>query len=768
MNSFKTLVMAIGLLCLITLPSPAIRTSLEDNHTINNTVSQHVGKHIRWEVFPGFMKLLSDIPELHGFQAQHTASFRSSKNTSFAVKRNPNGYPSIAVYGDEATTSVIVINSEHSEYKLNITLYYCPPGLVHQSTLGACICPTNMTNRYISCDQQQYTSGIFVGFCASRDNGTSPLLTTRCAFANHLIEPLLPLPQNNNTGETHFCQRFNRTGNVCSECVPGYGISVFSESYDCIVCNSLHARDLILYLVIELLPTTLFFMAILFFHIGITTGAANGFIFFAQMITTPLEVLFLTYAFTLYVPDNKYFTSTMTDLIINPYYIWNLNFVRIFDPHICLHPKLKVVHVIALRYASALYPLLLLMITYVVIELKARNIRLVTFLWRLLCFSCVRWRRVWKAKTSVIDAFASCILLSYTKFMLVSLYYLSPSNVIDGSGKHMYRVLSLDTSIPFLGSEHKPYLITAIVVLFTFGAFPPLVLSCYQFQPFKNCLDCLRLNGPGFQRFVEAFQGCYKDGTDGKVDCRFFAGLYFVFRVIILIVNAVSTSYPIGFTYIVITSTLFLLLLAIFQPYKKPLYNIVDAVIIFVFTVVTTLQMYIYNHLEAELTIPHLFLLYYILLYIPLAYMIVYVVLWLYQHWKQRHNQVHTPIAREPDFFRESVMDDRAPEPTALRDVSFSRRNIPTQSEVSISKLSSEKEDHDETAERRSISWRVGDWNRRDGRLGRRGRWEEEESGEEEVRQKQCSERDSLVHRELEPVMQYGSLKRCAAKNTQK
>ena len=748
------------ILYLLTLLSSAIIcTSLEDNHTQSSNVTQPARHYLG--VFPGFMTELSNIPELYDFQAQHTAYFNSSEDTSFAVKRNPHGYPSIALYGNENTTSVITIISEHSEhmYELNITLYYCPPGLVNISTLGACICPSYVLNPHIMCDLLHYNASIFVGFCASRENGSSPLLTVRCAFSNRPIESRLPIPQNITTGETKFCEMLHRNGSLCSECMPDYGISVFSDSYDCIKCRNLHLGNLILYLVIELLPTTIFFMAILFFHIGITTGAANGFIFFAQMITTPLEVLFLTYAFRIFVEDNKYFTTTMSDFVIDPYCIWNLNFFRLFHADICLHPGLKVVHVIALQYASAFYPLLFLMITYIVIELKARNIHLVTFLWRLFCFACVRWRRVWKAKTSVIDAFASCILLSYTKFMLVSLYYISPSNVIDESGKHVHRVLSMDTSIPFLGSEHRPYLITAIVVLLTFGAFPPLVLTCYQFQPFQNCLECLRLKGPRLQRFVEAFQGCYKDGTDGKVDCRFFAGLYFVFRVIILTVNAASTSYPIGLTFIVMASSLFLLLFAIFRPYKKRLYNVVDAVIIFVFTIVTTLQMYIYNHLEQMLTIPRIFLLYYVLLYIPLAYMIVYVVVWLYQHWKQRHNQAHTPIDREPAFFRESVMDDRAPQSTAIRDVSFSRRNMPTQSEVSIS---CKKEDHDESVEIRR------DWRRRDGRLGRRGIREEEEEEEdesgEEVRQKQWSERDSLVHQELEPVMHYGSLRRCVVK----
>ena len=32
--------------------------------------------------------------------------------------------------------------------------------------------------------------------------------------------------------------------------------------------------------------------------------------------------------------------------------------------------------------------------------------------------------------------------------------------------------------------------------------------------------------------FMDAFQGCYKDGTNGTRDCRYFAGLQLVLRLL--------------------------------------------------------------------------------------------------------------------------------------------------------------------------------------------------------------------------------------------
>ena len=719
---------------LISLTTQCI--SMEDNHT---GLSTGCGKTDNMAMLPGVMSELKDFP----LKGTLSVTYTSNNATTFALKY---GYPSVALYGKEAANSIICLKSEdtHRRVLLNITLYYCPPGFVHTENLGTCDCPIKVKYPAIVCNQLQYSTSIFVGFCISRESSNSTLLIARCAVANHLIMPFLPIPYNNETGETSFCQNFHRQGRLCSECIKHHGITVFSDTYKCIPCREFRIQNLIIYLAIELLPTTAFFFAILFFHIGITTSATNGFIFFAQMITTPLEVLFLTYGFKLYIPTNKFLAGVMADLIINPYCIWNLTFFRMFHHDICLHPHLKVVHVIALRYISAIYPLFLVAITYTVIELKARNIRLVTWLWRLLCFPCIRWRRIWKAKTSVIDAFASCILLSYTKLVLVSLMYISSSSV-QGSNE---RVLSFDTSVHFLGSEHRPYLIVAIIVLLTFGAFPPIVLTCYQFKPFKVCLSCLHLKGAGFQRFVDAFQGYYKDGTNGTLDCHFFAGVYFIFRCIFLVIFAISSSFPISFTEIVITSFVFLLLFAIVQPYKERLYNIVDSLMIFLFGLVTTLQMYCYEYLQQTLKMNNLFLLYYILLYVPLVYMIVYVAVWFYKKWKQRHTCVHTPIDREPDFYRESVLDERATESKGARGVSFLARNTPTHTEVSISRQSSEDN-----------NCKYRDMERSDESLEKRGSREEVESDDDEVvvRHKPYSENKCLVQ-QLEPVMRYGSI----------
>ena len=702
-----------------TCESPAV-----SSHSCKNQGS--ILKTIAGSTFPGQPYLLEISPSYMLLPFQPTP-VSATENISVAMQYAFGQNPKMSVFGCQAKNTTVCLKTEcHGKeegfFEVNIFLWYCPPGF--RLIDGLCICNQQDLSEYIKCNQSHYISYVFVGFCVSRENGASHLLIARCAFADHVIAPLLQITQNNISGEVHFCNNFHRRGKLCGKCVDKYGISIYSDSFDCIKCSGNRIWNILEYLAVEFIPTTIFFMIIFFFHVGITNGPVNGFIFFAQVVTVPYEVLYLTYALKLYVSENSYFSTILTDLIIDPYCIWNLDFFRIFHSKICLSTKMKVIHALSLQYISALYPLLLLLIAYIFIELQARNYRLVVFLWRLLCFPCMRWRRSWKAKNSIVDAFASCILLSYSKVILASFAYFSHSTVQDEFGRHITEVLSYDTSVVFYSSEHAPFIAIAIIFVVTFGALPPLVLTFYQFQTFQRCLHCCRLQKTGLQQFVEVFQGCYKDGTNGSIDCRFFAGLYFIFRIIILLILALNTSFPSGFLMVIIATTSFMLLFAVFQPYKSKVYNIIDILLHFLLATITTIQAYVYSQLQQTLHVNNVFLLYYILLYIPLGYIIVITVHWLYKRWKRRKNQIQTPVPRSRCVFRESLMD-RDEEDSYTETYNVNSSSHVTYTEVDVS-LSSNKEESREF---------------------------------EEVKKKPLIEKAGLKQQELlEPLFQYGTM----------
>lgn len=179
-------------------------------------------------------------------------------------------------------------------------------------------------------------------------------------------------------------------------------------------------------------------------------------------------------------------------------------------------------------------------------------------------------------KNSIINAFATFILLSYTKFIRVSITILTPSNVYNINGSVVEQTVNFDPKTEYFSHDHLPYAALAVIILATFGAIPPLLLLLYPFRWFQRCLTRCKLQSHALRAFVDAFQGCYKDGKNGGPDRRYFAGIYFIFRIVIFSIYTISDSFGIIFTQLQVAYVIFVFTIVILQPYKKRFYNILD------------------------------------------------------------------------------------------------------------------------------------------------------------------------------------------------
>ena len=332
------------------------------------------------------------------------------------------------------------------------------------------------------------------------------------------------------------------------------------------------------YFTIELLPTTVLFLVVFVFHIGATSGLANGFLFYSQVISSPNYITLVQIGWEKYSILSEHKVHLLSQLLKFLYGVWNMDFSWIaFDNGVCLGKSLTGIDVVALKYITALYPLILAGVTYTIIELHARNCRILVYLWKPFCLPFTRLRQSWHARTSVIDAFATFILVSYSRFLQVSYALLTPSGVFNHTGGLQQTVVMYDPGTPFWGPEHIPYAILSIAILSTFGLLPPILLMLYPFKSFQRLLNALKVNKAGLRVFIDAFQGCYKNGQNGEPDRRFFAGLYFVFRITIFGVFAMNYEKFHSFTYLQYTYLAFLLTFVFLQPYKETRYNCLDA-----------------------------------------------------------------------------------------------------------------------------------------------------------------------------------------------
>ena len=256
---------------------------------------------------------------------------------------------------------------------------------------------------------------------------------------------------------------------------------------------------------------------------------------------------------------------------------WNLDFFRFIIPPFCISDRLTNLHVVTLEYLVALFPLFLTVLTYVIIQLHARDCRVLVCLWKpfRVCFAPLVRRYQWNPAESLVHVFVTFLILSYSKFLFVSFNLLRFIEIVNSTGAVVApRVLYYDASVAFLSQEHLPFAILGIFVLLTLNILPLLVVVLYPTRVFQKCLNCCRIRWHAVHAFADAFNGCYKDGTNGTWDYRYFGGFYFIGRIFLLLHN----NNDIVIIYLSnMCLTVGILLFVFCHPYKKNLFNILDS-----------------------------------------------------------------------------------------------------------------------------------------------------------------------------------------------
>ena len=325
------------------------------------------------------------------------------------------------------------------------------------------------------------------------------------------------------TPADYRCERFNRTGQLCGKCKSEYVLPVFSYSLRCIKCDNFNKYNTLKYVAVAFLPVTVFYLTVVMFKFRATDPIICEFVLYSQFVTS--------YAVRFVQSKTRLGTNSGTRfeiLCFMIFGIWNLDFGRFIYNPFCLHPDLTTHQVIALDYLVAFYPLLLILLTYLLVKLHDRY-KLVVVIWKpfYTCIRCIQ--KEWNVKASLVDVFATFILLSNVKLLNVSLDLISvPITLWDVHGRSMpVRYTHINGSMEYLGKEHIPYFVLGTVVLFVFNILPILLLCLYPFRWFQRCLNSCSLRNPSLHIFMDAFQGCYKTSPR---DYRCLSALPFIVR----------------------------------------------------------------------------------------------------------------------------------------------------------------------------------------------------------------------------------------------
>ena len=363
------------------------------------------------------------------------------------------------------------------------------------------------------------------------------------------------------------CAPYNRRGTLCGECISGHGPAPYSFSLRCINCpkKGFWSR-LFYYLLIAYGPLTLFMVIIVVFTISSNSAPMHGFIFVCQILSCSNYMRILTR-----MDELRHIDPYSYKVLGTAYGIWNLDFFRTVYEPFCLHESLTTLHVIALDLVIAAYPLVTIFVLYVVVNHKHR--RLIPFQ---IHRGFLRFRQQLDIRTSLIDAFGTFFSLSFVKMFSTVADLMAASTVWkEGESKPSLHSYYQGEAVYF-GREHLPFAVPGLILLIVFNFMPIALLLIYSFPRAQSIIQYLpRCVQNGLYPLVDNILSCYKDGTNGTRNCRYFAVVYQISRMIIFFIM-VWTKGTLGYPLIALVISLTILLIALIQPYKSPLYNTLD------------------------------------------------------------------------------------------------------------------------------------------------------------------------------------------------
>ena len=442
----------------------------------------------------------------------------------------------------------------------------CPTWHYYNNATGQCEC-----GYLLLCSSDGNQVEICIDHCATSAGQEDDYYVSYCPFThtvNSTNRLYSDIPNNASQLDEVMCGPYNRRGLLCGECKDGYGPAVYSSDMTCANCSSLWSRYAIsLYLFLQFVPTTLIFLCFVVFRFNITSGPLLGYVIFCQITIAEINYHY-SFIFDYTVYHVSSFLRILLDLSMTVSQFWCLQFLKAIIPPFCISEKLTAIHVNMLNLVPAIYPLVLVIISCILMELHARNYRIVGILWK--PFKIILSKANITAVTgdAVFHAFASFIFLSNISVIVTTNQVVNFVHVWNSTGHFQKRVLYTDPAVEW--NTSVPYVLVATVILIIFSLIPSLLLCMYPTRLYRYLSRFLSARKRlAITAFAEALHSCFKDGLNGTRDYRAMAGAPFIGLPVFYAIRYFSISIVFkGPSYI--TRIMLWMILACIVSYVKP------------------------------------------------------------------------------------------------------------------------------------------------------------------------------------------------------
>ena len=531
---------------------------------------------------------LSVVDEFKHPSVYTTTGLEVNGHTNQSISQRLNIYyfshKTTRLYGnpnENVSLTFNTLNTRDAYYDLNITLLDCPPGYILKS--GNCECSINAKdtsyNGISMCNvtlfqayiEQEFWAGYLKG--GKEDLYTGPCSIKLCAI-NSVSNLKHLLPSNKSQLNEFMCGE-TKKGILCGNCKDHYSAYYHSNTQKCgprVLCDF----GIIFYILSEILPVTVLFILIIHFNISFTAGGISGFVFFSQMVViTPTDLDKI-----LYGNSKTAFKILQTGHLLI-YNVLNFNFLSIDELSFCLWYRAGAMDTLVIKYITSSFTVFLVFILIGIMN--------------------SRWymkRNSNEKPRSVLHGLSAFLVLSYSQCASVTLDILSRTVIqSNDQAKQKHIAVTQHGGMHYFGHDHIPYAIPAIFFLIFFVILPPLLLLAYPLIVHLLAL-CNLSEHKITQRSIrvlqihrllplfDSFQSCYKDKL------RFFAGLYFIYKILILLCRSFTDNLTGLFAALIATNFFILGIHSIAQPYKKACHNVIDGLLFLNLGIINGLKVY--------------------------------------------------------------------------------------------------------------------------------------------------------------------------------
>ena len=448
----------------------------------------------------------------------------------------------------------------------------CPPGFFFNDHRLTCECFEDQSH-HVHCSDSGLVAGIrealWAGYLdprkVSESFGTGVCIKDFCSFNNAVPKFQYFILPNDSIMMEQFVCADHREGILCGLCSDGYTAYYNSPNFRCDK-GHLCSYGVLFYVLSEILPVTVLFFVVITFDIQLTSGLLYSFIFYAQCLDI----------FNIDVYDAVKFTPSVSVLIrmYKVFYgIFNLKFLFAESFSFCFRERLHVLDLFLIQYATVLYAFSLIFVTVFILKVNSLH----------LCIKvCHKFGRR-NIRGSFVNGLAAVVVLYYIKCTYLSYNILIPADIyINGS---INRTVALfNGELEYFKSDHLHYAIPALLCLFILLLPPPIILLSDAILAtiekrikrkgrIISVLILIKMRRK-LHPFLNSFQDCFRD------DCKFFAGLFFVYRLSLLLVELTTSSISLIYIYAEILLFVIMSLHISFRPFKKSWHNKLDLFLI--------------------------------------------------------------------------------------------------------------------------------------------------------------------------------------------